>query len=69
MDHGKEFQLMLFVEELLAGYRANQERAPHLAIYKPLDGRYNYYSTIIIMHSYSMCITESPMQLKDLGLK
>ena len=30
MDHGKEFQLMLFVQELLAGYRTNQGRAPHL---------------------------------------
>lgn len=30
VDHGKEFYLMLYVQEKLAEYRTNTARAPHL---------------------------------------
>ena len=30
VDHGKEFYLTLFMQELLSSYRHNQERRPYL---------------------------------------
>ena len=30
VDHGKEFYLMLYVQEILAQFRTNTNRAPHL---------------------------------------
>ena len=30
VDHGKEFHLMLYVQEVLAQFRTNTNRAPHL---------------------------------------
>ena len=30
VDHGKEFYLMLYVQEVLAQFRTNSSRAPHM---------------------------------------
>lgn len=30
VDHGKEFYLMLYVQEKLAQFRTNTDRAPHM---------------------------------------
>ena len=42
VDHGKEWTLLLFVQELLAHLRTNTNRAPHLQTTSKQVTRHNY---------------------------
>ena len=42
VDHGKEWYLMLYAQEKLAGYRRNQSRHPHMQTSSKKVATYTY---------------------------